>query len=93
MGILEQLARKGFSVMDGKRRLLAQLGSDQAVFVKDTSGHSYLVRMADHLVTVKAVESDKVTAPSIALLGPAGETLTTVSPHLDSDSVKLHGQP
>jgi hypothetical protein len=92
MDIFEQLARKGFTVLDGKRRLLAQLAGDQPAFVKDTSGYSYRVTINDQLVGVESVEGEKITKPCIALFGPATKKLTTFSPLLSDEPEAQHGQ-
>lgn len=86
MEILEQLARKGFTVFSGERRLLAQLASGQAAFVKDTSGHSYRVTIDTQLVSVESVEGDKITTPCIALVGPATGKLTALTSLLSAET-------
>lgn len=57
MGILEQLEELGFRVINGKRRLLAQLDLGRTVFAKDAEGCAYRISAPGRLVSIE-VTSD-----------------------------------
>lgn len=71
MGILEQLEQQGFRVVDGRRRLLAQLALGRTVFVKDVEGHGYRITTAPgRIVTLEMVSDVKDDLFDTVVLAP-----------------------
>ncbi|WP_339534771.1 hypothetical protein [Pseudomonas hunanensis] len=70
MGILEQLEQQGFLVLDGKRRLLAQLDLGRTVFAKGIDGHVYRITAPGRVVSIEVIDDVDQNLVQTILLQP-----------------------